>query len=313
MAEDKTMREAVNEVEMVGVVASKDFFFAKNDKGVNYVSGNIDIKVNDDIHRVAIKYTAEITKKGDENRAYKGLVTINEEVVTMEEDKEKATKVRLGDAMVTLNEYYKNGQLTSSLQTQTSFINRVKETEEFVPVAKFKLEMLVSGTVKEEKNEEETGRLILKGHVPGYEGKIFPVSLVVEGQKAVDYIEENYEEGVTVTTFGNIINQRLTIEKVVEVEFGEDQVDKSYKNTHEYKVTSGTAAKEFDADEDGNTAFNPKLLKKALAARTLYLEEKKAKTEAKDNKAGKSSSPFDKKDDKAKGNKVKVSESELPF
>lgn len=318
MAEKKVLREAENVVKIEGIVAEvriEESSFQKDGKTVEVIKGDVDIQVKEDVHTVSV-FANKINKEGKESGLFKGIQTMMNEFKSIKDHKEDADKVRIDAGKVGLNEYVgQDGKLKSFPQISANFINRLKPTDTFEPKAEFTLEMCVAGVKEEVKNEEETGRAILKGYVSGYEGRVFPFEMIVEGENAVNYVTDNYEKGSTVTVYGEIVNQVTVTKSEVEVGFGKPQEKIDRKTVREYKVISGTEP--IDSDEE--KALDPKLIKKGLDDRDRINNEKieKKKNAApagSGNNKNKSSSknPFVKDpfgDDKP----INISEDELPF
>ncbi|GAA4879554.1 hypothetical protein GCM10023310_69670 [Paenibacillus vulneris] len=304
--ENKQLREATNNAEVEGLV--KDIRIEK--KQVNSkdaITGEIDIQVEDgSVHTFRV-FSYKMNKEGNESGLYKGIETVMNEYKSIEKHGiDAADKVRITQGKIGLNEYYgQDDQLRSFPQLSTNFINRV--TDNFEPKAKFELEMVVASVKEEMKSEEATGRAIIKGYVPLYGGKVIPFEVVVEDQRAVDYVLNNYEKGNTVTVFGNIVNSTIVTKKEIEVGFGQPQEKITRNTVREYVVTGGTTPRE----EDDEKAYDMELIKKALKERDTYLKELKEKKGKQDEKNEKRN-PFA-QDDK-KGKPVDITDDDtLPF
>jgi hypothetical protein len=151
-------------------------------------------------------------------------------------------------------------------------VNRVSANDKFEPKAEFEVELFVHSVSDEIKNDEETGRAILKGYVPLFNGSVIPLQFVVDKDGA-DFVKDNYEPGKTVKVFGEIIN-RVEIKKTEEkVAFGKPKEKISRNIVRELLVTGG-----YDPyEEDSSKVFDPKLIKAALTEREIYLENLKNK------------------------------------
>ncbi|MFD0587708.1 hypothetical protein ACFQZE_06810 [Paenibacillus sp. GCM10027627] len=307
---EKVLREGENVVVIEGIVTEvriEEGSYKKDGKDVEKIQGEIDIKVNDDVHTVSV-YANKINKQGKESGLYKGIQTIKNEFKSIQTHGEEADKVRIETGKVGLNEYVGQDLTIKAFpQISANFINRLKAGDVFEPKAKFTLEMCVANVAFEKKNDEETGRVILKGYVVGYEGKVFPFETVVEGDRAADYVSNNYDKGTTVTVYGEIVNNTTVTKKAVEVGFGAPQEQINRKTIREYKVISGTEPKE----EDNEKTYDPKLIKKGLNEREERHKEmiEKKKNAGNGNKSSKDSkNPF--ADD---GKPININEDDLPF
>lgn len=301
----KISEQAENKIEITGTIVETTLQ-EKEKNGNPYINGYIDIEAEDgNVHRVSVfanKYKKDAKDRSKFTKEVSGLYT---GLTTVKDTYEVGNKVRINQGQYGANDYVgADSILRTYPQISSNFFNRLKETDEFKPESKFTIRMIVS-QVKEEKNRqgEETGRVILEGYVPVFGGKIAPFTGTVEAGKKADYVLENYEKNGTVTVYGKIVNFTETIEKEIEVEFGDPSIETTTKTVREYQITGGGKLSEFDEDDANCDAYDPNELKKALQEREAYLEELKAKKEQSNVSDGfpdeKKKSPFeDKKVDK---------------
>lgn len=267
------LREAENQVVVEGLFAENRLEDVEID-GIKVIRGEFDVEVAEgEIHTLRV-YATEKKKDGTENSIYKGLKTVKNEYKSIaSHGREEADKVRITNGKLGLNEYYApDGQLKQYTQLTTNFINRVPVNDKFEPKAEFEVELFVHSVTDEIKNNEETGRVILKGYVPLFNGRVIPMQFVVDKDGA-DFVKDNYEPGKTVKVFGEIIN-RVEIKKTEEkVAFGKPKEKISRNIVRELLVTGG-----YDPyEEDNSKVFDPKLIKAALTEREIYLENLKNK------------------------------------
>ncbi|WP_440110186.1 hypothetical protein [Paenibacillus sp. QZ-Y1] len=326
MTNEKQLQEGTNVVVVEGIV--KDIRIEEGQiEDKDMISGEIDIQVStDSVHTINI-FSYKMNKKNEISGLYKGYVTIRDEFKSIDKDGiDLADKVRIEHGKIGKNEYVgQDGDFKSYPRISTTFVNRVKENDIFEPKAKFTLELVVAGMIEEKRNGEETGRLILKGYVPGYpEGKddtkkIFPFEVVVSDPHSVNYVQNTYEKGQTVKVFGDIVNQTTVTKKLVEVGFGEPQEVIDRKTVREYVVNGGTPP----MDEDDKNSFDTKLVKEALKKREAAIEKKKlnkknkdtTKNSSKGNEGFGKPDPFADKSDPFSddGKPIDISDDDLPF
>lgn len=308
MAEKKELRQAENVAKIEGIVEEVKIE-NKKVNGKDAIAGEIDIRVGEDVHSVNVFSYKYKKDSDDESGLYQPLVTVMNEYKSIKNHgKDEADKVRITQGQIGLNDYYgQDGKLRSFPQLSTNFINRITD-DEFEPKAQFTLEMYVRNVVEEIKNEEETGRAILKGYVPVYGNKVIPFEVIVEGEQAVNYVTDNYEKGTTVTIHGDIINKKIVTEKVIEAEFGENKVDTTITTIREYLVKGGSAPR----DEDDSKAYKWDEIKEGLKEREKMLADKKVKAEEKNGGSSSSSDPFS-DDNGGFGKPVDISDDDLPF
>lgn len=281
MAEQTTIREAVNNVVIEGTVAEVRIETKKsNDK--EFILGEVDIQTDENSTHTVKVFANKLNKEGKESSLYKGIETImNEYKSIASHGKDGADRVRIMQGKIGLNEYVgQDDTIKSYPQLSANFINRLTATEEFEPKAEFEAEMYVHSVSEEVKNDEETGRAILKGFIPVYGGKVIPFSFIVADPAAVEYVSNNYESGSTVTVYGDIINRVNVVRQEVEVGFGKPQEKISRTTVREFVVTGGTPP----MDSEDAKAYSTEVIKKALVEREAYHEEMKSKKKEASNK-----------------------------
>lgn len=315
--EKNQLPEAQNTVHIEGIV--KEVRIEEGSlpapDGRELIKGEVDIAVDENSVHTVNMFSFKL-KKGtnDINAIYKGIKTIQTEL-------NEGDKVRVTQGKVSLNEYIgQDDKLKSYPKIDSNFINRIKDGEDFEPKATFSLDMMVANVKEETKDGEETGRAIIKGYVPMYNGSVIPFEVVVANPHAVNYVTGNYEKGLTVSVHGKIVNQVVVTKRQVEVGFGEPQEKIERKTTREYLVEGGSAPLE----EDDKNAFSPELVKKALVEREAYIQKMRDKKAAKEQRSGGNSSGFGssapaKVDDPFKdplggsGKPIDISDDMLPF
>lgn len=308
--ETKVLREATNNTFIEGLVADIRIEEKEYD-GKKSISGEIDIKVSDDSTHTIKVFSNKINKKGTESGLYKGIQTIMNEYKSIEKHGiDEADKVRIDAGQIGRNDYYgEDGMLRSFPQLKANFINRIQSNDTFEPKAEFSLEMYIFSVNEEkDKEENETGRLLIKGYVPVYEGKVIPFDLVV-GEDNASYVSSTYEKGQTATFYGDIVNRMVITKTEVKVGFGKPKEDVKRFSIREYVVNSATDP--LDGDDEDSQAYDPKAIKKAVEAREKYLLELKDKKKNKPTAPPKNDNPFKKEAKETK--QVEINDDDLPF
>jgi hypothetical protein len=282
------IREAINEVVVEGILKEKTMEIVEinTEKGKQTViRGELIISTGENNeHRVRV-FANESTKDKKDNPVFKGLKTVMNEYVSIAEatkngqTEDAADKVRITKGKFGLNEYYTaSGELKNYPMIQTNFVNRCQNG--YNPRAEFSIEMYFEALVKEIKDEEETGRLLIKGIVPLYGGKVIPLTFIAEDADTVDYLEQNYETKRTGKVWGEIINT-IEIHKEIEKGFGKSKEKITTNVKNELLVTGGD---EDQYDEDDKRAYSTSIIKKAMAERDVYLDELLAKSKKEGSK-----------------------------
>jgi hypothetical protein len=308
---ETSLRQADNFVVIEGTLI-ENRFEEKVVNGKNSISGELDIEVKEnEVHTVSF-FSYKEKSDGSENGIYKALHTVMEDFKSVaSHGREDADKVRVNGGSVRLNEYFgTDGKLKSFPQIQSNFVNRVKADEEFDPKAEFDVEVFVHSVIEEMKNDEETGRALVKAFIVLYEGKVVPFTFVI-GEDGADFVKDNYEAGVTARVYGEIINYKEVKRTEKPTAFGKSQDKVTTTTVREYLITGGSEP----YDEDNVNAYDRDVIKKALTEREIALEAMKNKK--KDGK-GVAAKKDDKKEkgfgaNKAKDKDKKISDDDLPF
>lgn len=282
-----TLREADNKVVIEGVLKENNLEKAKDEQGKSIIKGDIVVQIAEN-EEVTVKfYTNEITKTGKENPSYKSLSTVVENYTSVadclkaSEPVTNATKVLVKGAKLRINDYYneKKKDLSSYVEIGGSFVSTAKE-EVYAPRAEFEMECFIANMKPEiNKEDEETGRLIVNVIVPVYGGKVVPFTLLAEGDIA-DFLNVNYEKNKTAFLMGDVKNT-VTINKVEKGGgFGKKKVDTFVNSKQELIITGGGVNGDPSMYEDNpelaEKAFAIEDIKKAMAEREIMLETKKA-------------------------------------
>ena len=142
--------------------------------------------------------------------------------------------------------------------------------------AKFKC-IVVVGDLTDEVDSEgvETGRLILKGILPQYGGKVDVVSFIAQNVKVVDHIKSRWQKGDTVLVGGyiNFTTSETQVAAISGDTFGEPISSSKTKSIRELIITGG--GENPLTPEEG--AYDQALIAEALQERQSRIEKEKEK------------------------------------
>lgn len=277
--------ELLNNVLLVGEVFDHELEIKEvtaNNVKQNQIMGTVFVRTGEnETHRVFI-FSRQFTKAGKENGMYAGYVTLKNEMVTVKqiaEDKApegvtEPTKLRVSGELG-MSEYYVEGKLKSNMQIKGNFLNRVKPEETYEPQAKFDVEGIVSKKRPETNQDGETGRVIVELMIPSYQSPILVDFVAPEEYEG--YINDNFDAGLTVNIYGQIINFSKKIVTQVEMGFGDAKPQTTYENVRELVVRGG---KVYEEDNMQKT-FTAEQREALQVKRNTYLAEQKTKSENK--------------------------------
>lgn len=282
------MIQSENIVKIEGILAETDLEekkFLKDGKQTEAIGGSITIRVEQKIGEKDVvsdvpvyMFATKFTKKGTANPAYENIKNIKDNYISIAaSDETHADKVRITNGDIRMNEYYgRNGNLISFPRINASFVQRVRESEEFTPKAEFTCTAVVLQQDYElDKDQNETGRYLLKTAIVQYGDRLDVVPFVVESKKAINYISSNWESGNTVRINGKLNFSFKVIREVKESAFGDPVVDERTISTSELIVTGGSDPIE------GEGSYNSEDIQAGLAKRMANLETLKNKANTK--------------------------------
>jgi len=270
------LREAENKVTIEGTVSEINIE-VKQVQGKEAITGEVVIQTEENsIHTVDV-FAYKLKKDGNDNSVFKGLTTIMDEYKSIAKvGKEEADKVRITGAKLVVNDYYNPaGELKSPIKINTNFVNRLKPGEEYEPKAEFEVEVFIHKINDEidKKTGDLTGRKIISGLVPIYDGKVVPMEFIVADKEYIDAVDSMYEAGQTIKIYGDLINTVFTTKKITAVAIGKPKETTTTITTREMVFTGGTEP----YVEDSPLLFNMETIKNAMTVRAEHLEELKNK------------------------------------
>lgn len=210
-------------------------------------------------------FATEFTSTGKQNPAWKSLNDLMLMKTAQKCGVENASHVRLTGASLQENNFVsRTGQLINGWQIRGSFINEAKVSD----VASFVTDIFIMDMHDEVDREgDTTGRLVIKGGIVQYGGRLDVIEFIVENPDAVEYISRNWEVNGTVTVKGRIrvLSQE---EEVHSSGWGEDIPETTTKFVRELIITQGD-----DECKEEDFAYDPVEIKKAFNERKAMIEQ----------------------------------------
>lgn len=210
-------------------------------------------------------FATEFTSTGKPNPAWKSIMDLKHMNTAQNVGIDAAAHVRFTGASLSENNFVsRTGQLINGWQIRGSFINEAKLSD----VASFVTDIFIMNMHDEVDREgDTTGRLVIKGGIVQYGGKLDVVDFIVEAPDTVEYISRNWKVGDTVTVKGRI---RVTSqeEEVQSSGWGEDVPDTTTRFVRELIITTGD-----DEGKEEEFAYDPAEIKKAANERKAMIEQ----------------------------------------
>lgn len=300
--------QALNKVTTVGKLLEltiKDDGKTKDDRP--YARGNLVIRVEQtygpnrttEVSEIPFSFLAMKYKKdGDLNPAFKNVMELKSYRTAQDHGIENADRIKITSGDLQENMFVPRGgsNLVNGWQLRSSFY--AKATTNDADCATFSNDIYILGMKREtDKEGDETGRLVVRGAIVQYGGRVDVVDFFVEDPSCVEYIDRNWNVNDTVNVKGRI----RFVSKVESVSsddgFGEEIPEQTTRTKKELIITTGS---NYPKDED--SAYNPEDVKKGMQDRKARSEQimEDAKSAPATpaaapaaSKSGKKNSPYD--------------------
>ena len=264
--------QAGNKLNLAGKLMDVSFGEGKLSDGRHYERATVTIRVTQtfggktETSEIPIGlFATEFTSTGKPNPAMRSIQDLKKMNTAQNVGVDNAAQVRLTGASLQENNFVsRSGQLSNGWQIRGSFINEARVSD----VASFTTDIFIMDMHDEvDKEGDTTGRLIVKGGIVQYGGRLDVVEFVVEAADTVEYISRNWEPNTTVTVKGRI---RVTSqeEEVASSGWGEDVPDTTTKYVRELIITTGD-----DQPKEEDFAYDPVEIKKAFNERKAAIEQ----------------------------------------
>lgn len=268
------MEQATNKVNIVGKLLDTTFREGKTSTGQTYESCNFTVRVTqsyggrEETSEIPVSiFATQYTSQNKPHPGYKNIQEMKKMKTVQDYGEAEATVVRMTSANIRENNFVsRSGQLVNGWQINTSFLNEGKTAD----IASFNMDIFIMDMHEEMDREgEPTGRLVIKGAVVQYQGKLDVIEFIVEGADAVNYISRNWEENQTVNVGGRI---RFTSQEekrsANESSWGEELPETSTRMVRELIITRGS-----DEPFDEDFAYDAAEIRKAFNERKARLEQ----------------------------------------
>jgi len=266
-------QQAQNNVKIVGKLMDVSFAEGTLKDGRAYERANMTIRVNQSwfdreetsevtVGMFATRYTStnKVNPVWDQMQALHGFKTY-------QNCGEGADTVRISGCSLRENNFVsRSGQLINGYQLNASFVSNTTSAKD---IASFEADVFILDMHEElDRNDEPTGRLVVRGGIVQYGGKLDVLEFIAEDPNIIDLINRSWNVNDTVYLGGRI---RVTSveEKAVSSgdSWGEDLGGTTTKFVRELILTSGKPAYEEEF------AYAPADIKKAFNVRKAAIEQ----------------------------------------
>lgn len=268
------LRQLQNNVEVVGILKSKELEVKTSMDGKNYMSGKlvvqskIDGKINEQKISVFIMQSSKL---------YRGIVTVKNEYKAIDQDGiENADRIKVKGSLK-LNEYYNNqGNLVQFNEVRGMIFNRLDTDDTQKDIAVASIESIVQRFDPILKGSSPTGDYSVKGFTVGWNGEVIELKDTFIGPELVQPFMNLYIPGSTGRlSFKLSSHVEEEEEQTSTIGFGtsvniEDTFETSKKYVNSIEIIGG------DVPFFGTKEYTSEEIKQAIQVRTLKLQSMKA-------------------------------------
>lgn len=268
------MEQATNKINIVGKLLDTTFREGKTSAGQVYESCNFTVRVTqtyggrEETSEIPVSiFATQYTSQNKPHPGYKNIQEMKKMKTVQDYGEAEATIVRMTSANIRENNFVaRSGQLINGWQINTSFLNEGKMAD----IASFNMDIFIMDMHEEVDREgEPTGRLVIKGAVVQYGGRLDVIEFIVEDNDAVNYISRNWEENQTVNVGGRIrVTSQEEKHSASASSWGEELPETSTRMVRELIITRGS-----DEPFDEDFAYDAVEIKKAFNERKARLEQ----------------------------------------
>ena len=269
--------QAQNKLNITGKLLDVTYGEGKMSDGRAYQRASLTIRVSqtyggqEETSEIPVSiFAAQYTSTGKLNPGWKSIQDLHNFKSAQDVGIDNADKIRITGSTISENNFVsRNGQLINGWQIRGSFINSAT-TED---VASFINDIFIMDMHEElNRDDEPTGRLVIKGGLVQYGGKLDVLEYIVEQPEAVEYISSHWNVNDTVTVRGRI---RVTSveEKTsgADSSWGEDIPEATTRYVRELIITKGD-----DEGKEEEFAYDPNEIKKGFNVRKANIEQMQA-------------------------------------
>lgn len=268
------LEQAQNKINVSGKVLDIAFGEGKLSDGRHYERATVTIRVTQtfggrtETSEIPVGvFATQYTSTGKTNPAWTTVQELKTFKTAQNVGIDEADTIRIGGASISENNFVsRNGQLINGWQIRSSFASKGTQ----VQTATFINDIFIMDMHDEiDRNGEPTGRLIVKGGLVQYNGKLDVLEYVVENPQCVEFISRNWEINSTVTAKGYIrVTSVEDNSSASESSWGEDIPENTTRYVRELIITKGD-----DEGKEEEFAYDPADIKKAFNVRKANIEQ----------------------------------------
>ena len=276
------LKQMVNRVTIQGTLMDNNIEIKVDGKGRRYLSGAVEVKVDNDYIIPVDTFAYEMKNNGEKNQLFERLAKVIDYSSSRTVGLNKAPKITISNARVEDNSFFseRDDRIVNNWRISGAFMRLAANDAK--NINEFEVEGVI-GSIKEVtgKDGEPTDTYQIKLFNVGYGERVNELTFTFDDPEAVKYINENYNVGDRVTLCGQVVYEQ--VERVIEKELGfGEPVKQTFTNTIRLlKITAGT---EPEGPDESGIAI--KDLQTVVVKQNNMIKEKyEAKAQANSSKA----------------------------
>ena len=282
--------QALNSINIVGKLIDATFGEGTMSDGRYYERATLTIRVNQKVEGkeetsdipVSI-FAAKYTKQQKANPAFESLQGLKQFKTAQNIGIDAADTVHIRGANIRENNFVsRSGNLVNGWQLNASFVNKGNGSD----IASFNVDIYIMDMHEEVNREgDTTGRLVIRGGVVQWGGKLDVLEFVVEDPDKVDYLQRNWNVNDTVKASGRIRVTAVEEKRPSNTSsWGEELPEETTRTVRELVITGGS-----DEGYEEEFAYDGTEIKKAFNVRKALIEQ--MQLDAKKNNSGAKAAP----------------------
>ena len=282
--------QSTNKINIYGKVLDITFGEGTLSTGSQYERATLTIRVEQtydgrtDISEIPVGvFATPHTRGGAANPVWDTMQSIKTLKTAQNVGLENADSIRIKGGQLRENNFVakNSGQLITGWQLSTSFITKGAGQNPVKDIASFQFDLFILDMHDElDRDDDTTGRLVVKGGIVKYDGSLDVVEFIVEDPAKIDFISRNWEVNQTVNAEGRI---RVTsqVENVAgkHSSWGEELPNETTRTVKELIITSGS-----DEGYEEEFAYDPDDIRKAFNIRKAMIEQMQLQARTNANK-----------------------------
>lgn len=213
-------------------------------------------------------FAPQYTKQNTPHPGFKNIQELKEMKTVQNYGEQEAAVIRTTSGQVEENMFIaRSGQLVNNWRLTTSFLS---ETGHATDIASFNVDVFILDMFDEvDRDGDPTGRLVIKGGVVQFGGRLDIIEFIAEAPEYVDYIQRNYNVNDTVNLGGRVRWTSVEEKRAAkENSWGESLPETSTHIVRELIVTRGS-----DEPFEEEFAYDPAEIRKAFNVRKANIEQ----------------------------------------